>query len=183
MSNFYFPKYNATLIHIPKCGGSSIRESIFKREYRRKMGIIPQEWEDSFKFAFVRHPIERFLSAYRDFTQLRKVNMSINDFAKITCDDSIGYLNEKNLHCNIRHHTIPQTHSFNCLGYADFIGRYENYSQDLNYILKKLNIKIKTLPQIRKTSKHQELKLNNDIYDQLINFYKRDFNELNYSIK
>jgi hypothetical protein len=40
----------------------------------------------------------------------------------------------------IRHHTIPMSHTYNCLHGADFIGRYENLAEDFTIVADRLGI-------------------------------------------
>ena len=70
MSNFLLKNPDAVLIHIPKTGGTSIRKGAWGRRVRGpRFGTIPEAWRHHFKFAFVREPLDRFLSAYRMFTE------------------------------------------------------------------------------------------------------------------
>lgn len=67
-----FPKLKAIFVHVPKTAGTSIEQTLC--EPGRKVGghttaaqfknYFPAEFESYFKFAFVRHPLSRFLSAY-----------------------------------------------------------------------------------------------------------------------
>ena len=53
--------------------------------------------------------------------------MSLAAFLDIVEDESIAYgARRRTAEEKIRHHTIPQSHPFNCLQFADFVGRFEN---------------------------------------------------------
>lgn len=137
MSRFLLRDPDCVLIHIPKAGGSTIRKGIWNSNYEGLLfGKVPEDWKPYFKFAFVRRPLERLVSAWADFTQLRNCGGTIDDFIGIVLDDSIIYDERRSSKVEqVRHHTLPQTHPFNTLGAADFVGRYENYISDLKFFL------------------------------------------------
>src|SRR5690606_34670639 len=125
-------------IHIPKTGGSSIRRGLWEGRYEGPaFGEIPARWGTHLRFAFVRHPLERLVSAWADFTQIRGFSGGIEGFIDHVLDEGAGYAAGPvaSLTERIRHHTIPQTHPENCLHLADVIGRYESYMADLSAIL------------------------------------------------
>lgn len=143
MSNFLLRQPDCVLIHIPKTGGTSIRKGAWgKRAKGPRFGTIPDEWQGLFKFAFMREPLSRFLSAYRMFTQGTRNEpdwtmpadarpLTLAAFFDIVRDDGIIYdQRRRTFEEKIRHHTIPQTHPFNCLRAADFIGRFEDLAAD-----------------------------------------------------
>jgi Sulfotransferase family len=190
MSMFLLKDPDALFIHIPKTGGTSIRYGVWDRRYSGPFMDLPPSADSLFKFAFVRHPIDRFLSCWRMFTKgavnindwssKARCNISIKEFAEITFDDSISYSKRSNLKERIRHHTIPQTHEFNCLHHADFIGRFETIENDFSVICEKLGISV-TLPHMRKTSQDSnEEVIPDDVMINLRTFYARDFDELGY---
>lgn len=56
-------------IHIPKTGGASIRKAFFKGNHGEPYFYeLPPEAEDFFRFAFVRNPFDRLVSAFHMFT-------------------------------------------------------------------------------------------------------------------
>lgn len=164
MSNFLFKKYRCVLIHIPKTGGASIRNGFFKGEYEGPaLGMIPEEWEPCFKFCFVRNPFDRLVSAWKMFTSGMsntkwefpgdaKPETGLRQFMDIVMDESIPYDSKKRERWDvkIRHHAIPQTHPFNCLHLADFVGRFENLRADFKKICDRLGIEGE-LPHWNKT--------------------------------
>ena len=142
MSNFYLKKYNCVFIHIPKTGGMSIRRGIFKGEYEGPfLGIIPQQYKGLFKFCFVRNPYDRIISAWKYCQHYFKSTITLKEFITIVVDDNIDYTSWNTDRTFYRHHSIPQTHPFNCLHMADFVGRFENINEDMVKICDQLNIK------------------------------------------
>jgi hypothetical protein len=149
MSNFRLKDPDCVFIHIPKTGGTSIRKGIWQKNYDGPVfGYIPEEWGKLFKFAFVRHPLQRFVSAYNMFTEgyMYRSNLqetriwTIEDFVSIVLDETILYDGRrKSIEEKIRHHTIPQTHKFNCLFSADYIGFFENFETDFSFVKLKIS--------------------------------------------
>ncbi|MBX3495767.1 MAG: sulfotransferase family 2 domain-containing protein [Parvibaculum sp.] len=173
---------NAVFIHIPKNGGSSVKHGIWGSRYEGPVfGEVPLEWQEYFSFAFVRHPIERCMSAYFDFKKIRRQwFLSTNRFVDIVCDDSIGY-GLKNTREKIRHHTLPQTHPYNCLKYAKFIGRYERFADDLKIVFEKLEMDVSEIPHMRASKKADWKTVFSDKHIQrLTEFYAEDFERLGY---
>lgn len=194
MSNFLLKDPECVFIHIPKTAGTSIRKGVWKKRYEGPVfGEIPKEWDKYFKFAFVRHPFQRLLSAYFMFTVGAKGDeewklpddarpLTLSEFVAIVTNESIIYdQRRKTFEEKIRHHTIPQTHPFNSLHLADFIGKYENIDEDFGIICDRLGINEK-LPKMHTTClvKWEDL-LQGDDLKKCIDFYQRDFEILGYS--
>ncbi len=183
MSNFLLKDPNCVLIHIPKTGGSSIRHGIWASNYDGPaFAEIPSDWRSFFKFAFVRHPLDRLVSAWADFAQLRNYKGDIEDFVAIVMDETIIYdERRKTMEERIRHHAIPQTHRFNNLQEADFVGRYENYNADLAYILERVGKSVNTVPALRKTNRgHYHDYLKGESLQKIADYYADDFRLLGY---
>lgn len=185
MSNFLLKNPDCVLIHIPKTGGTSIRHGIWQSNYDGPtFGTIPEEWSTYFKFAFVRHPLQRMVSAWADFSQHRDFRGDMDAFVDIVTDENVIYdERRKSLQERIRHHTIPQTHPFNCLDLADFVGRHENYENDLSTVLKKVGMDIEAIPKLR-TSENGPWQdfLSGDALEKAITFYRDDFKKLGYDL-
>ena len=156
MSNFLLRDPNCVLIHIPKTGGSTIREGLWGGRYVGPVfGAIPSEWAGYLKFAFVRNPLDRLVSAWADFSGYRRFSGSIDEFIEVVMDERVIYDERRTtLAERIRHHTIPQTHRFNCLSCADVVGRFEDYEKDLGEVLRRVGFAYGEIPRIRSTG-HQ----------------------------
>jgi len=142
-------------IHIPKCAGVSVSNALFGnlggghtsvREYQ--MIFNKAEFEEYFKFSFVRNPWDRLVSTYfflkegglneQDRDWARNNLMAYNGFDSFVK----GWLNRKNIHSYA--HFIPQ-YEFLCLPgshvpQVDFIGYFENFGRDFAYVADKLGI-------------------------------------------
>lgn len=186
MSNFRLYEPDAVLIHVPKTGGKSFREGVWKGKYDGPIfGEIPNDWLPIFKFGFVRHPCDRIFSAWKMFAdgavsipnsgwlsspvkrRMAKLglwrstpplckDMSFSEFLDIALDDAIGFdvqtANRQDINVRIRHHTIPMSHPYNCLQYADHIGRYEKLEDEFRQLSDRLGIS-GSLPALNSTWK------------------------------
>lgn len=196
VSNFKLKNPDCVLIHIPKTGGTSIRKGVWKGNYAQPVfGNIPNEWNALFKFAFVRHPFDRFISAWKMFTIGAKGDkswempadaypVSIEDFFAISANEKIIYdERRRTFEEKIRHHTIPQTHPFNCLHLADYVGRFERLEKDFAVIANKLNIDA-DLPRMHHTQHgHWSKEIPETLVGKLYNYYQKDFGMLGYEPK
>ena len=139
-----FFKKKAIFIHIPKTAGNSIAHSIFKEEFgfahtkirTYRILFTDDEFNQFFKFCFVRNPFDRLVSAY---FYLRSGGLTKqdkqwfqNNIAKYESFQEFvkRWLTKKNIYSY--YHFIPQS-DFICINgkvLADFIGRYENILED-----------------------------------------------------
>lgn len=185
MSNFLLHDPDCIFIHIPKTGGSTIRRGLWKSYDSPAFGHIPADWPDLFRFAFVRHPLDRFVSAYSDFTQIGSCRGSLADFAEIVMDNNILYDERRKTQAErIRHHTIPQTHPFNCLSLAQEVYRFECFGDEIARLAARMDLALgEALPHRRRT-KHDGWKslLEPALRRKLVAFYERDFSDLGYPL-
>ena len=162
MGAYILKDLQSVFIHIPKTGGLSIRRGAFDIEPSGAtgpfFGSINPKFDHYFKFTFVRNPFDRLLSAWRDIcfrrTQWRKSKVSFLEFLRVATDSSLPFKGGRTMQEVIRHHTLPQTHSFHCFHLTDFIGRFENLQQDFNTVCDKMGIPQNVLPHKNK-SKHE----------------------------
>ncbi len=159
MSNFLINSPRCVFIHIPKTAGTSIRNGFFNKDYQGPVfGHVPEEWNGYFSFAFVRNPYDRLVSAWKMFTvgteNLKDdfPQLTLREFLDIVTDESIIFdERRKSYEERIRHHSIPQTHPFNCLRQAKFIGRTETIDEDFRKICSKIDVAHQSLPKMHYT--------------------------------
>ena len=149
------PGQLVVFIHIPKTGGSAIRKplGVFKTRHRFDDRVLLEEkYRDAFKFCFVRKVLDRVVSAFCDFSQNRGYMGTFDNFLSIVTNESIPYeLGYGGVQGSIRHHTLPMTHPYNCLDFADHVGRLEWMQEDFDLICDFLNLRPKDLPHVRKS--------------------------------
>jgi hypothetical protein len=159
-----FDNYQCIFIHVPKCAGQSIRNTLFEdllpghiNVYTYQQIFPKKEFDQYFKFSFVRNPWDRLVSAFlfmksggahkKDQDWAEKHLVGFKDFESFI---RFGLEKEEILSWP---HFRPQlwylTDQFGRLG-VDFIGRVENINEDIRFIQNKLGVK-KDLLYINKT--------------------------------
>jgi hypothetical protein len=145
-----FEQHACLFIHVPKCAGSSICAAIFDNWSPGHLPLywyeqqFPQQYAASFKFAFVRDPLERAYSAYaflrgnvlgqRDHAAQQLVS-HYRDF-----DDFVGrWLHPETI--NRQLHFAAQTDFVtDSLGHLalDFVGYQEHLERDFQLVCERL---------------------------------------------
>lgn len=195
MSNFVFSKEHFILIHIPKCGGLSIREYCFKDSPKLGpfFGAIPTEYSKFKKIAIIRNPYTRFISTYHMFKYGTDVfkpifNGTLKEFIDIVCDDNIfcKFTDKSSIikgKASIRHHALPQTDPYNCLHLADYVCAFENYEKEIENIFHNiLGISSFRVQQKNVSQNKKKHIINGSNLVKINEFYKEDFKKLNYSM-
>jgi hypothetical protein len=149
-----FDRHDCIFVHIPKTGGVSIVQSLFgssvgghrtAMDYRVIFG--PKAFADYFKFAFVRHPADRLMSAFwflknggmhEEDTAWARANLepydTVEDFVSgwLTPESAAGW-----------RHFRPQC-DFVCDQdgrlLLDFVGRFERIRSDFAVVADRLGI-------------------------------------------
>jgi hypothetical protein len=158
-------------IHIPRCGGTSIEQNLWYKEFGKYFSfketneknllqgfvdkysnkhqsdglqhltafnikkIYPKEFEQFYKFTFIRNPFSRAVSLYLEIMKYRK---DLRDFLAIYKDSSFkNFL--KLISVQSHTHWMPMWKFFETKQ-VDYIGRFENYNADLEILGKKKKI-------------------------------------------
>ena len=187
-------KLNCIYIHIPKTAGMSI-ESILGEDVKRlhqqsikikhgtpKEWKYPKYWEDYYTFTFVRNPWDRVVSSYLFNLKMSYNNSTQHDREKIKEYGLNGFnqyvLND--LRKTKSRHFLPYTHWI--LGYEyDFIGKLENFKDDMKLVCKKLQINFIDT-HINKTKRENYRRYYNEESKNIIaDIYRDDIKRFNYS--
>jgi hypothetical protein len=133
VSAFYLKDINAVFVHIPKTGGSSIRGGLFKNEFEGPLHLHwPEHWPLSRSFAFVRDPVERFLSGWRN----KAPNWPAREVIRVIRERDGNYFRfQKNLKSRLIHHLLPQSDPLYRLWQVKQIGWFGRLETDLSQIL------------------------------------------------
>lgn len=187
--NFILDK-DYLFIHVPKAAGKSIALAVYGDDkpghYSVKDYIFydREKFERSFKFTFVRNPIDRFVSAYQ-FLQsggtskgdkIFKENI-IDQYA--TPDEFVDkWVTSKNIW--YKEHFVPQYYflEYEQVICVDFIGHFENLAKDFEFIREKAHIKNKLVHKNK--SKGVRPLFNEKSLEKIRNIYKEDFIKLGY---
>ena len=174
---------NSIFVHVPKTAGTSI-ESVHWNGGSGHQTIFDfkntQNFLDYYKWCFVRNPWERILSAYEDCPEVWSVAASFEIFINLL------YKNKKNFYLkhlswseniNIglpkdlyRIHFMPMNLLMKIDGQmcVDFIGRFENLSNDWRVVQEKMGVEKQDLIKIndRASKKGRKNSLYKDQYSQ-----------------
>lgn len=192
-----FKAYKCVFVHIPKTAGISINMSLFgnlggghssTNEYKILLGI--DNFNDYFKFAFVRNPYSRLLSAYyflkrggfnhKDKNWAEEHLKEYNNFE----DFVLNWVNKDSIHSYV--HFKPQ-YKYICNRQmeieVDFIGRFENIKEDYQKICNRLEIN-RPLKKLNSTEYGDHWKdfYNSETSKIVESVYWQDFQMFNYSI-
>ena len=175
-------------IHIPKTGGTSLTSIIQNIEGSELVAVhesirVFEDVSDFFIFTIVRNPFTRIASAYSHRLRKNEYKKSFGEF--------ITELSENHLDL------IPQSYYINAgkdeNKQVSFIAKYENYTQDIQKILKKINHR-SSIPHLNRNpiyDKHPHLnqeKFYRNLYSQdwmienILERYKDDFKIFNYEL-
>ncbi|MEM7616205.1 MAG: hypothetical protein AAF245_14220, partial [Pseudomonadota bacterium] len=127
----------------------------------------PADWPDVPRFAVVRAPKARFLSAVRmfkfgvaepdDFYHTPALpDLTLSQALDILEDPAVPYdRTYRTPLANLKHHLLPQTHPFQCLDAATDILRFEHLAEDFAAFATQIGLR-QTLPHVRKGSSRQD---------------------------
>lgn len=191
----YNEKYKCIFIHVPKTGGSSFYESVFKTkrahlDLKYFQAHDPIRFQKYFKFAFVRDPYSRLVSSYFYTTQVQDHNriwvkenlQGVTGFEHFV----IRLTDRKFRNLVLSHHNFRWQYLFiedlkgKCA--LDFIGRFERLQEDYAFVAQKLGV---TNPLIHKNSSlHDDYKkyYNDQMLAVVNDIYKKDFEIFAYTM-
>lgn len=180
---------NWAFVHIPKTGGTTITNILLnqpnteRRTGHDSMRVI--DTDNLFIFTFVRNPFTRIASAFLHGVRDGQYK---NDFT--------WFLNNSN---NKDLWLLPQTYYVNSgkteTKQISYIGKYENFENDLNKVLTKLNMLDTKIPHDNRNPIYDKLpNLNQEKYykeyyteewmkDWVRERYKDDFKQFNYELE
>jgi hypothetical protein len=190
-----FAQRSCLFIHVPKCAGSSVCAALFDGWSPGHVPLywyeqqFPKQFAGSFKFAFVRDPLERAYSAY---AFLRGNDLSLRDQAAQKLvrqyrdfDDFAGrWLHPETIHRQL--HFAAQTDfltdSFGHLA-LDFIGYQEHLERDFRLVCEQLGYSA-LLPRVNSTQQRNTMPVRDFCSTRtrrlVRRVYQRDYEMLGY---
>ncbi|APE01657.1 hypothetical protein BM526_07250 [Alteromonas mediterranea] len=191
----YMCKHNCIFIHIPKAAGTSVLHALsgstkhVQRDHCSAFNFKSADkkrFERSFKFAFVRHPVDRLLSVHRyllsggNGTNNKRLSALINSEYKQFDDFVLNYLDSMRLHTEVLFR--PQF-SFLCNEYyevmVDFVGKYEKIDQDFKVVADKLDLNT-TLPKSNVSKLSNGSDVSDNVREKIFDLYSKDFELFEY---
>lgn len=174
-------KHKFVFIAIPKTGSTSVRKNLDRfsnirsksdkppynyhgkaKEVKKHFCQMDWQWEDYYKFTFVRNTYERICSEYewrlKHFPKFPRLTFTeyVNHIESIINFENPGDIYPEHLIDNIRTHLQPQytfIYSDNGECLIDYVGKYETLQSSYSNICNKLYIPPKNLPWRNRTSR------------------------------
>lgn len=188
-----FDRHKCIFFHIPKAAGTSVCMSLFGYQvghltFDKLYNSNPRKTLAYYKFAFVRNPWARLVSAYcflkdggmnqTDKAWMEKNLVDYKDFNEFVT----GWVNEENINSYV--HFIPQYKFIsdkNGIIRADFVGKTENFQKDVEVVLSAIGFKAEFTNENK--SKHN---IYTDYYDEqtkeiVAKVYEKDIELFGYS--
>jgi len=172
-------------IHIPKNGGTTVKQVFHKRAFchhhtrLQDLHAYDGEIEDAYKFAFIRNPYDRAVSYYR-FVVRRYSERDLPKTWKLphVHDSFLDFLR----------YAIPNWEVFKPQVFwtegveFNYLGRFENFEQDLRAIGKEVNIKLGKIPVTNASKRHTDYRnyYCEESRGMVEEFFKEDFETFGY---
>ena len=191
----YMCRHNCVFIHIPKAAGTSVLRALsgskkhIQRDHCSAFNFISADkyrFDRSFKFAFVREPIDRLQSVHRyllsggNGTNNKRLSSEIQEYYSEFDQFVMNYLDEMRLHTEVLFR--PQF-SFLCNEryevLVDYIGKYETINIDFDHIKNRLNLK-NSLPLSNVSSVESNDVVSSQAVGKIRELYAKDFELFDY---
>lgn len=192
-----FVDHKCIFVHIPKSAGLSVTNSLFGGITGSHMKIVEyqtmfcqQQFDQYFKFTFVRNPWDRAVSA---FFYLKKGGMgemnrnwAMRNLGSYSDFDTFvkQWVNQENIHSHS--HFRPQ-YKFICLPgkrkpAVDFIGYFENLDADYSFIKKKIGVRAKLQTRNVTNERHRDYRqyYSEETKEIIANVYHEDIELFGY---
>ena len=183
-------KYKSIFIHINKCGGTSIDQAFNGKHCRHRPITFYRDYASDvfnsyFKFTLVRNPWDKMLSFYLwqkknnwvlnwgwdntnapDFNKFIEIVNSF-DYERMleVYDNRAGFVGTEHMRMSNQLDWITDEDG-NIL--VDYIGRFENYGKEFNFISNKVGLKLKDYPHYNKTEHKHYTHYYNDLSVDII---------------
>jgi len=188
-------RFKCIFIHIPRTGGSSI-EKFFNGKNSRTENLNTKHmlastakklyadyWDDYFKFSFVRNPWDRMVSMakYPEFYGCTINNESINVSEYLKKFPNIE-IDERSLSANYTGKSLSNSVYLNLLDEPlDFIGKFENLKQDIQFICDKIRTPFRKFPHKNQSAhKHYTSYYNDETRQVVAEKYAQDIEYFGY---
>jgi chondroitin 4-sulfotransferase 11 len=195
LSPFGVKTKDCIFIHIQKTAGKSIRQALglkksakHKFAQQRRDECSVDEWNNTFKFTFVRNPWDRLISCYMYRTQGGNGTVEDRERARLYpdnftefCDNIDAFISLPNESMFIPQYRWISDEKDNLL--VDFVGKVENIEADFQHVCNELGIKRHVkLPHINK-SVHGDYREYYNKNTQLIiaKVYEKDIERFGYT--
>lgn len=142
--------------------------------YSSEVGYMPSMYVDFFKFAFVRNPVDRFISAWKnkvlqanyfEFSEQKHHDMKdLSNFVSWVETLDVSKCDE---HLRLQTTLIDLNH-------IDFIGRFERFGEDFQYLANQIGLPVKEIHHKNKSIGYG-VELNEDLHYRIKQIYLKDY--------
>jgi hypothetical protein len=141
--------------------------------YSSQVGYTPGRYSDYFKFAFVRNPVDRFISAWKNkVIDQNYFHFDEQEHTKMkTLENFVEWVSHFDI-SDCDEHLLQQS-SLIDINHVDFIGRHERFDQDFEYVCSKIGIKYEKDVHINKSS-NKKIDLPEEVRKKIIRIYQKD---------
>ena len=177
----YNYKYKCLWFRVAKVASRSINQHFIDNTpegqyiYSSEVGYLPSDFKDYMKFSFVRDPLDRFVSCWKNkvlydnmyafdeqtHTQMKEIHHFIN------------WVKGQDINKTADEHLRSQ-HSLIDLNNLDFLGRFENFDQDLEILSKKIGLPLKEAHKMN-PSGSKKVELSDADIKQIKSIYELDY--------
>lgn len=148
--------------------------------YASESGYKPKMFKDYFKFAFVRNPETRFVSAWKD----KVLRQNYFKFSEIEhekmkeIETFIAWVKKQNLRTCDEH--LRTQCSLIDLKHLDFLGRFENFAEDFQKVADKIGLKSYESVHLNQTEKKKVISISDFAKSEIREMYREDFETFDY---
>lgn len=203
LQHFYFNKYlvspfskekyylsycldhKALWYRVPKVGTRTIDEHLKEGStsggyiYSSRVGYLPSMYKNFLKFAFVRDPQDRLVSAWKNkVAEANYFNFEADEYQKMQkFDEFVVWLSTQDIN-QTDEHLLPQ---YKLVDYKnlDFLGRFESFSDDFSVLAKKIGLPIDQVHH-KNSSKKANIEISPATKSLIEEIYRNDFEIFNY---
>lgn len=191
MTAYMYSDPRCAFVRVPKTGSTSIMNAFFGKPTARADCPLPSKefWNYEKSFAFVRHPLDRFISVMSMFLQ-RGANIygefdvpkgwstpTTNQILDLVNDNKFK-LSKVNYLETLKIHALPQSHDYHSLSTVDRIFKYEGMSTVWDELAIYLNIDAPNM--VRLNTSYYAVQLTDAEIDTVQDFYKKDYRAFKY---
>jgi hypothetical protein len=159
-----FDKNKAIFVHIPKCAGISLNKTLFNSvggghtTLDQYIHVFePKNFQEYFKFTFVRNPWDRFISLWIKFKEEPKLQEQFNGLFELHIDTDFKEPQEVLRYLLLAHRKgimmprwfKPQyeyIHDENLRVLTNYVGTYEKFQFCFDFLCERIDVPHKTLP-------------------------------------
>lgn len=142
--------------------------------YASQAAYISSMFKNYFKFAFVRRPEERLISCWQNkVLDQNYFNFSSSEHSHYKeLDNFLSFVETLNVDICDEH--LRSQNSLIDLNNLDFLGRFENFNEDLRLLIEKIGVKNYTIPHLN-ASKKKNLVLTQTQKERIYKIYEKDY--------